>query len=103
RAGEPDEAMRSKLETRVRTCVPEADRQGVTEFLGELAGIPFPDEHRPQLRAARADASLMADRLLRAWIDWLAAESRTRPLLLLIDDLHWADAASVRFLTETLT
>src|SRR5206468_2455784 len=53
----------------------------VTEFLGELAGVPFPDEHSVQLREARQSAALMGDQMRRAWEDWLAAECDAAPVL----------------------
>jgi len=42
--------------------VPEADALRVAEFLGELVSIPFPDEGRVELRAARQAPSSSATR-----------------------------------------
>ena len=71
-------------------------------FLGEIAGIPFPDENLPQLRAARLDARLMADQTQAAWVDWLEAETAHRPVLLLLEDLHWGDGPSVQYTDAAL-
>jgi hypothetical protein len=98
REGVEAEARRRALASRVRDTVAPAEAARVTAFLGELAGIPFPDEDDATLRAARLDAPLMADHTLRAWQDWIRAEGAARPLVLVLDDLHWGDAPSVRYL-----
>ncbi len=43
RGAEPLEERRAKLQARVAERVPAAERQRVTEFLGELVRTPFPD------------------------------------------------------------
>jgi tetratricopeptide (TPR) repeat protein len=101
-AGEPPALRRHHLGERVARHVPEAERTRVTHFLGELAAAPFPDDASPALAAARADARLMSEQMLRAWEDWLDAETAAAPLLLVIEDLHWGDAASVRFIDAAL-
>jgi hypothetical protein len=88
------------LHRHVRVSGPVEER--VAAFLGELAGVPFPDEDLPALRAARQDPRLMADQTLAAWLDFLDAECAGRPVLLVFEDLHWADAPSVRLIDEAL-
>ncbi|HWO18335.1 MAG TPA: AAA family ATPase [Kofleriaceae bacterium] len=61
--------------------------------LGQLPGQDaYPDP--PPLRGAAR-----RDRLLAALADTLAALARKQPLLLVLDDLQWADDVSLRFLT----
>ncbi|MGC4089826.1 MAG: hypothetical protein QM756_18460 [Polyangiaceae bacterium] len=93
---------RQKLRARLARHVPEAELGRVAEFMGELLGAPFPDENSPQLRAARNDAVLLGDQMLRAFEDWLEAECQQSPLLLVLDDLHWGDLPSVRFIDSAL-
>ncbi|HWO26588.1 MAG TPA: hypothetical protein VNO30_47995, partial [Kofleriaceae bacterium] len=78
--------------------------QRVTEFLGELVGTPFPngEEGSAQLRAAHQDAQLMSEQMRNAWLDFLAAEAAARPVLLVLEDLHWGDFATVRFIDAAL-
>lgn len=91
-----------KLSTCVRRLLPSDRADIVAPFLGEMIGVPFVDEGSPGLRAARRDPRLMADRLLSSFLEWLEALSAHGPLAFLIEDLHWADPASVRFLDAAL-
>ncbi len=106
REGERPEVRRRKLEVRVARCVPEDERARVAAFLGELAEVPFPDDGvdatSVQLRAARLDPTLMADQLRLAWEDFLAAECTERQVVLVLDDLHWADPTTVRLVDGAL-
>jgi tetratricopeptide (TPR) repeat protein len=96
------EARRDKLCSLVRRYVPEVDQARVSEFLGEMMGMPFPDEARPALRAARQNASLMADAIQAAYVDFLRGISSARPTLAVLEDLHWGDAPSVKVLDAAL-
>jgi eukaryotic-like serine/threonine-protein kinase len=101
-AGEPIEARRQKITARVARHVAPADQGRMAELLGEIAGAPFPDEGSASLRAARNDALLMGDQLRRAWEDFLAAVCEETPVLIVLDDLHWGDLPTVRFLDGAL-
>lgn len=100
--GEPLEARRQKLEDRVARRVAEADRGRVAEFLGAMVGTPFPDEQSVQLRAARRDPVLMGDQIRRAFVDFLDAECRAQPVVLLLEDLHWGDQPSLEHVGAAL-
>ncbi|MEP7121854.1 MAG: protein kinase [Byssovorax sp.] len=77
-----------------------ADR--LAEFLGELAGAPFLDDDSVQLRAARRDPMLMGDQMRRAFEDLLLAECAAGPVLLVLEDLHWGDLPTVKFVDAAL-
>ena len=101
--GEPLSVRRQKLGARVARHVPDAEQPRVTEFLGELIGVPVADERASvPLRAARRDPPLMADSMRRAFEDYLAAECAAGPVLLALDDLHWGDLPSVQFVDAAL-
>ncbi len=99
---EPLGVKQQKLRARVARHVDPAEAQRVGEFLGELAGVPFDPAASVKLAAARLDPSLMADQLRRAFDDFLAAETRSAPLVLVLDDLHWGDLPSVEYVDAAL-
>ncbi|MDC3954032.1 serine/threonine-protein kinase [Polyangium jinanense] len=88
-------ARRDKLLERLARHLSPASAGRVVEFLGELTDVPFPDDTSVPLRAARQDARLMGDHVRRAFEDWLAAECDARPVLVVLEDLARADAASI--------
>ncbi len=100
--GEPLDVSQRRLRARVGRHLPARDVQRVSEFLGEMTGVPFPDADREPLRAARRDSTLMGDAMRAAWEDWLRAECREQPLLLVLEDLHWGDLPSVKFVDHAL-
>ena len=101
-AGEPLGTRQKKLRARVARHVPAADVARVAEFIGEIAGTPFPDEGSVQLRAARRDAMLMGDQMRRAWEDFLSAECAAQPVVLVLEDLHWGDLPTVKLVDAAL-
>ncbi len=101
---EPLPERRNKLKARVAEHVPAGEQRRVTEFLAELVGAPLPDddEASAQLKFARQDAQLMSEQMRNAWLDFLQAEARAHPVLLLLEDLHWSDFGTVRFIDSAL-
>ncbi|MCC6406570.1 MAG: AAA family ATPase, partial [Planctomycetes bacterium] len=98
------EVQRAKLAGHVARVVSEdgGARRRVVEFLGEMIGAPIVETPSDMLRAARADARLMHDAMRSAWEDWLAAEAVVRPIVLVLDDLQWADIATVEFVDAAM-
>ncbi len=94
-ASEAIEVQRAKLLAHIAGCVRGTDSQRVAEFIGELCGVPFEDTESPRLRMARSDPRLMSRELCGAFFDLLRAKCQVRPVLLILDNLQWADAASV--------
>jgi hypothetical protein len=100
--GEPEAAQQGKLRARVARHTDPADQARVAEFLGEMAGVPFPDEASVQLRAARRDAMLMGDQIRAAWESFALAESRGGPLVLVLEDLQWGDLPTVKLVEAAM-
>ena len=67
-----------------------------------MIGAPFPDDTSGPLRAARANAQIMGDAMRAAWEAWIAAECLHEPVVLVLEDLQWGDAATVRLVDSTL-
>ena len=68
-----------------------ADQRFIAGFVGELVGVPFPDEGDEPLRAARASAELMQARLRLSLETYFRAEAQRAPQVLVLEDVHWAD------------
>ena len=71
-------------------------------FFCELLGAPVMHSDDPALRAARGDPMLLGEATRRAFADWIAAEADAQPVLLVLEDLHWGDLPSVRFVEAAL-
>ena len=73
------------------------------ELLGQLIGLDF--SASPAVQRLGGDARLLRDRALTALRLWLARLSASdgSPVVLLLDDLHWADDASLDALVTLLT
>jgi tetratricopeptide (TPR) repeat protein len=100
--GEPAALRRQKLGARLRRRFADAELTRMVEFLGELVGVPVDGDESVQLHAARHDPMLMGDQIRRAWEDFLAAECAERPVLIVLEDLHWGDLPSVTLIDSAL-
>ena len=100
--GEPLGVRRRRLRARLGRQLAPDDAQRVCDFIGEMIGVPFPDDRSETLRAARRDPKLMGDAMRIAWQDWLAAECAAHPVLLVLEDLHWGDLPSVKLVDAAL-
>ncbi|MBK8253222.1 MAG: protein kinase [Polyangiaceae bacterium] len=106
--GEEIAVRRKKLVDRAARHVGAAVVARVAEFLGEIIGTRFQAEQPPstpewiELRAARQDKMLMADQMRRAWLDFLEAECRAQPVILVLEDLQWGDRATVDYIDASL-
>ncbi|MFO0580116.1 MAG: protein kinase [Polyangia bacterium] len=99
---EPAQEQRQRLSTRISAHLDTADSERVVPFLGEVCGIPFPETEHPLLQVARQTPKSLPDQLRRACLLWLAAECRTAPLLIILDDLHWGDELTVMLIDQAL-
>lgn len=101
-----DVATTSFLDDHLREILPEpaqaALRERIGDMLRELLALPPTCAPGPEVRAARNDPAIMSGALRRAFDEWLAAVARRSPLLLVLEDMHWGDAASISFIEGTL-
>src|SRR5262249_37513857 len=64
-----------------------ADVDATCHFLGQMCRIDV-------ARAATNDLRTLHDQIEKAFVRWVRAESAAAPLLIVFEDLHWADALS---------
>ncbi|MBI2895592.1 MAG: protein kinase [Deltaproteobacteria bacterium] len=102
RDGEPLAVRRARVSARVGRHVPAAEVGRVSEFLAELIAAPSDEELGPALVAARRDPILMGDHMRRAFEDWLDAETAAHPLVLVLEDVQWADRPSIEIIDGAL-
>jgi len=93
---------RERIRDQLARFLPVRERRRVSAFLGEMLGLPFADDDHDDLRAARGSATRMAAEIERAFVDFLRGVCAVRPALLVLEDLHWADAASIRLVDQAL-
>ncbi|MBK8255813.1 MAG: tetratricopeptide repeat protein [Polyangiaceae bacterium] len=98
-----ESARRARLLARVARYVPPGERLFVAEMLGETMGIPFSDAGREELSAVRRSPRLLGDHVRRAFTTLVSAEAAARPLLLVLEDLHWGDAPTLDLVTSALS
>jgi eukaryotic-like serine/threonine-protein kinase len=89
---------REKLAAHLHGRIPESEARWVAEFLAELLGGDSSLSPSDELRAARGDPAIMGEWLRRTFERWLEIECAGRPLVIVLDDLHWGDAASLTLL-----
>ena len=102
KGGEAPDVQRERLAARLGLHVPAPQQRRCIEFLGELCGVAFPDDGSNRLSAAREEPRLLREHLRQVFLDWLHAECRAAPVLLVLDDLQWGDALSLGLLEEAL-
>jgi tetratricopeptide (TPR) repeat protein len=79
-----------------------ADLERAAEFLGDLAGAP-PPAPGALLTTARRDPTLLGEQQRRALLAWLRAETAARPVVLVLEDLHWGDLPSIKLVDAALS
>lgn len=99
--GEDDEVRLRKLRARLGRHLRSTDVDRLAPFLAEVAGVRS-HEGDEEIMHARHDRELMADRIRSTWIEWLSAEIRARPLMVVLEDVHWGDLPTIRTFDATL-
>lgn len=98
------DVRRHKLAACVQRHVGREHAARVGAFLGEMVGVRPEGEGEPEgaLCAAYSDPALLSEQIRRAWLDLLAAECAARPVVLVLEDLHWGDPVSVSLISAAV-
>jgi eukaryotic-like serine/threonine-protein kinase len=98
RGGEAKEAQLAAIQARVSERLPDEGRH-VGEALAQIVGV---HAVAGDMSGAARDAMVAHDRMRRAFEAWLTATLDVRPLVIVLEDLHWGDWPTVRFLDSAL-
>lgn len=93
--------QRKKLAARVGRHVSKKDEARVVELLAEMLGLQD-GEPSTELRAARQDPKALGERIQKAFVTWLEGECQRETVVLVLEDLHWGDRASVAAIDQAL-
>jgi tetratricopeptide (TPR) repeat protein len=96
-AGVGVDLRRSAIERFCRGYLPEAQAIECAEAVSDLLGVPWTTEITP---GRRSDPQLRADRVRLALSDLLLAMCERHPLALVLDDVQWADDASLALVAD---
>ncbi|MDC3962149.1 serine/threonine-protein kinase [Polyangium jinanense] len=103
RDGAPAEVRHDALCAFLDARVAPGNAERLTTFLGELVEAPRPGADEGELlRAARRDPMLMGDQIRLAFEDLVEGVTTSRPLVLVLEDLHWGDGPTVKLLDRLL-
>ncbi|AUX43434.1 protein kinase [Sorangium cellulosum] len=102
--GEPAAAQRERLLSLVARApaLAPGDRTRIAAFLGEIVGTPFPSEADERFHEARQRPALMADQIPLAYLAFMEAACAAGPYLLVLEDIQWGDAASLKLISRAL-
>ena len=100
---EEEIGIRTKLLRAVRELTEESNEPDATQFgeyaalLGQIAGIRLPNTFIDGL-----DPQKRNNLLIEAMSDFLLKKADTNPLVLVLDDLHWADSNSLEVIDRII-
>ena len=102
REAEPAMAQLAHLEEYLAHLLSEQmdAHEPCASFLSEIVGLGNVREAGAMVRMARANPDMMREQTRRAVHRWMSAEVKKRPVIVVLDDLHWADPSSVALLVE---
>jgi tetratricopeptide (TPR) repeat protein len=86
--------VRAKLAGLCRARLPAERTPLVAATLAELVGVGA-DASDPTLQVASSSPVVMGELLRRGFAEWLAGEAAHGPVVLMLEDVHWADAPSL--------
>ena len=94
RSDSPTAEVEAALRAAVRSAFPDpAVSAGVFPYLARLRGLPLPPDEAERVGHLAPEA--LRDRLRTSFVAFVRAECLARPLVLVWEDLHWADSSSL--------
>jgi class 3 adenylate cyclase/tetratricopeptide (TPR) repeat protein len=101
---ETDEIVRQKILAGFSETLPVGETQSQitmrAHFVGHLLGYDFGAS--PHLESVKGDPQQLRDRVLLYLVDYFKAASRQDPVLVLLEDLQWADDSSLDLIARLI-
>lgn len=85
----------NKLESAIRS-VCEEEAEGIFPFVAILVGMKLSGKHADRIKDIEGEA--LEKMILKNVRDLLIRASKRRPLVIVMEDLHWADGSSIELL-----
>ncbi|MBK9259698.1 MAG: protein kinase [Polyangiaceae bacterium] len=98
---EPIASRKAKLDALISAHLSGDDLVRVRAFIGEMIGVHTNDD-RPDVHAARQNATMMAESIRDAWLDFVDAHTENIPIVCVLEDLNWGDRASIKLIDAVL-
>jgi predicted ATPase/class 3 adenylate cyclase len=95
-----DLAVRTKLRARLETLLGSGAEE-VLPYLARLLSVHV--DPSAEARLAAHPTSELSDLMREAFARWLAGLAKERPIVMALDDLHWADASTCELLARLLS
>ncbi len=89
---DPPTASAQKIEKVIRNVIPEEVSE-IFPFIATLMGIKLSGKHAERIKGIEGDA--LEKLILKNFRDLIARSSDIKPLVFVLEDLHWADSTSV--------
>uniref|UniRef100_A0A7C4YHW9 Adenylate/guanylate cyclase domain-containing protein n=1 Tax=candidate division WOR-3 bacterium TaxID=2052148 RepID=A0A7C4YHW9_UNCW3 len=88
----PEDSVKTRME-KIKEKTAKVDKKLIDwlPVIGEVMGIPFPETSLTKY----IDAKLRKQRVFDIIFDFIKFNAKDKPVALIIEDLHWADTASV--------
>jgi len=99
REDDSEAASLSKLETAIRQVHPE-EMQEVLPFVATLMGIKLYGRYAERVKGIEGEA--LEKLILKNMRELLIKATELRPLVIVIEDLHWADMSSIELMESLL-
>lgn len=94
-----DAEIHAKLDAAIRRSLPDEVDEALPP-IASILGVRLEPAHQARLDALQGDA--LQKLILRSVTQLMRAASAVRPLVIVMDDLHWADQSSIELLEALL-